>query len=105
MILFKPLVELLIAPEEPLQGFADDVLVRSTSEKGRIPLKHCVRFLVETCRNYFLFLLGFNLRNQGHLVASSVVSDSKSLGSLPATMPATERGILLGNLGGSDPRP
>src|SRR5229473_3405011 len=104
MILFKPLVELLVSAEQPFQRLANDVLVRSTSEKGRIALKHCVRFLVETCRNYFLFLLGFYLRNQGHLFISSAVSDSKSLCSLHATLPATERGSLLDNLGGSDPR-
>src|SRR5229473_1892367 len=104
MILFKPLVELLVSAEQPFQRLANDVLVRSTSEKGRIALKHCVRFLVETCRNYFLFLLGFYLRNQSHLFISSAVTDSKSLCSLHATLPVTERESLLDKLGGSDPR-
>src|SRR6267143_5479220 len=49
-------------------------------------------------------MLGFYLWDQGHLFVSSAVSDSKSLGSRLATLPATERGGLLNNLGGSDPR-
>src|SRR5712692_11119860 len=78
--------------------------MRCPSEKGSIALEHCVRLLVEACRNYLLFLLGFYLRDQGHLFISSAVIDSKSLCSLRATLPATERGSLLDNLGGSDPR-
>src|SRR5260370_40785142 len=104
MILFKPQVELLVSTEQTLQRFADDVLVRRASEESRIALKHRVRFLVGASRNYLLFLLGFYLRNQGHLFISSAVTDSKLLCSLHATLPATERGILLDTLGGSDPR-
>src|SRR6266849_10721444 len=104
MILFKPLVELFVSAEETFQGFANDVLVRRSSEESRIALKHRVRFLVEAGRNYLLFMLGFYLRDQGHLFVSSAVSDSKSLGCLSATLPATERGTLLDKLGGSDPR-
>src|SRR5713226_1860132 len=103
MILLKPLVELLVSPEQALQGFPDDVLMRCPSEEGCITLKHCVRFLVETCRNYLLFLLGFYLWNQSHLFISSAVSASKSLGSVPIVLPATELGTLLDNLDGSDP--
>src|SRR5229473_3343755 len=74
------------------------------SKERRITLEHCVRFLVEARRNYLLFMLGFYLRDQGHLFISSAVSGSKSLVSLPTTLPATERGSLLDHLGGSDPR-
>src|SRR6266850_1374179 len=78
--------------------------MRRASKESRIALEHCVRFLVEARRNYLLFMLGFYLRDQGHLFISSAVSDSKSLVSLPATLPPTERGSLLDNLCGSDPR-
>src|SRR6266704_242053 len=104
MILFEPLVEFLVSAEQAFQGFTDDVLVRRPSEEGCITLKHCVRFLVEACRDNLLFLFGFDLWYQGHLLISSAVIDSGWLGFLSATLPATERGTLLDDLGGSDPR-
>src|SRR5882724_6851550 len=97
MILFEPLAELLVSAEETFQRFADNVLMRRAAEEGRIALEHCVRLLVETRGDYLLFLLRFNLRNQGHLFISSAVSHSNWLRFLPATLPATERGNLLDN--------
>jgi hypothetical protein len=70
MMFFEPLIELFVAAEKAFQRLADDVLVRSTSEEGCITLKHYVRFLVEAGRDDFLFLLGFYLRNQGHILLS-----------------------------------
>jgi hypothetical protein len=104
MVFLKPLVELLVSPKETFEGFTDDVLVRRATKESRIALKHGVSFLVETCGDYFLFLLGFDLRNQSHILFSSGGSASKLPTASLITLPATERGDLLDNLGGSDPR-
>src|SRR5712664_4041765 len=78
--------------------------MRRAAKESRIPLKHCVRLLVETSGDYLPFLLGFDLWNQGHVPFSYSLCDSGSPAASPTTLPATERGSPLDNLGGSDPR-